>query len=94
MRCLLVHADYHRQYSFRVSRRITLGSRDFYGCFLGHVVCSPNNSYQIFPPIDLQRTVCQRNIEVERRKIQKVVEEMPKRFIKQKDKANDESGGS
>ncbi|KIK47516.1 hypothetical protein CY34DRAFT_799238 [Suillus luteus UH-Slu-Lm8-n1] len=39
-------------------------------------------------------TVCQKNIEVERRKIQKVVEEMPKRFIKQKDKANDESGGS
>ncbi|KAG2037785.1 hypothetical protein BDR03DRAFT_863168 [Suillus americanus] len=39
-------------------------------------------------------TVCQRNIEAERRKLQKVVEEMPKRFIKQKDKAIDESGGS
>ncbi|KAG2071313.1 hypothetical protein BDR04DRAFT_1098347 [Suillus decipiens] len=38
-------------------------------------------------------TVCQRNIEAERRKLQKVVEEMPKRFIKQSEKI-DESGGS
>ncbi|OJA17226.1 hypothetical protein AZE42_00209 [Rhizopogon vesiculosus] len=39
-------------------------------------------------------TVCQRNIEVERRKLQKVVEDMPKRFIKQKDVAADPSGAS
>jgi len=39
-------------------------------------------------------TICQRNIEAERRKFQRVVEEMPKRFIKQKDTATDPSGES
>ncbi|KAH7914306.1 hypothetical protein BJ138DRAFT_1110743 [Hygrophoropsis aurantiaca] len=33
-------------------------------------------------------TVCQNNIQAERRKLQRVVEEMPKRFVKQKDQAS------
>jgi len=39
-------------------------------------------------------TVCQRNIEAERRQLQRVVEEMPKRFMKKKDTATDPSEGS
>ena len=35
--------------------------------------------------LTLSRTICQKNLEAERRRVARVVEEMPKRFIKQKD---------
>lgn len=37
------------------------------------------------PWLTRSRTVCQKNLEAERRRLARVVEEMPKRFIKQKE---------
>lgn len=37
------------------------------------------------PWLTYSRTVCQKNMEAERRRLARVVEEMPKRFIKQKE---------
>jgi hypothetical protein len=37
------------------------------------------------PMLIHSRTVCQKNLEAERRRLARVVEEMPKRFIKQKE---------
>lgn len=37
------------------------------------------------PWLTRSRTVCQKNLESERRRLARVVEEMPKRFVKQKE---------
>ena len=46
------------------------------------------------PMLTHSRTVCQKNMEAERRRLARVVEEMPKRFIKQKEPKDGASEGA